>query len=235
MSGWVKLHRRLLEWEWYKSTNTKVVFIHLLLLANTNVSKYKGYTLSAGQLITSVSEISSATGLTIKQVRTSLNRLKMTNELAIKVTNKFSIITIANWENYQVYGTEEASKTASNRAVNGQAKGKQRASLIEEDKNIKTKEEKRDTVTTSKTIFIPPTLEEVRKYCRQRSSTVDPDYFYEYFDTGSWVDSNGKKVKNWKQKIITWEGRSKDAIKVRANSPKPYGGEFGGDKDGDSL
>lgn len=56
-----------------------------------------------------------------------------------------------------------------------------------------------------KSHFIPPTIEEVRAYCRERNSSVDPDKFFEYFQTGNWKDSKGNQVKNWKQKIITWE------------------------------
>lgn len=57
--------------------------------------------------------------------------------------------------------------------------------------------------------FVKPTLEEIEEYCKQRNSSVDPKVFFEYFETGNWVDSKGNKVKNWKQKIITWEKQSK--------------------------
>ena len=57
--------------------------------------------------------------------------------------------------------------------------------------------------------FKKPTLEEVEEYCKQRNSIVNPKTFYEYFETGGWVDSKGNKVKNWKQKIITWENNRK--------------------------
>ncbi len=53
--------------------------------------------------------------------------------------------------------------------------------------------------------FVKPTLEEVKEYCKQRNSSVDPIVFYDYFEVGNWIDSKGNKVKNWKQKIITWE------------------------------
>jgi hypothetical protein len=58
--------------------------------------------------------------------------------------------------------------------------------------------------------FIPPTLDEVREYCKNRNSPVDPVRFYEYFTSDDdpakhWIDSNGKPVVNWKQKLITWE------------------------------
>jgi len=53
--------------------------------------------------------------------------------------------------------------------------------------------------------FVPPTLDEVRAYCRERNSPVDPYQFWEYFNTGEWIDSKGQPVRNWKQKLLTWE------------------------------
>lgn len=51
-----------------------------------------------------------------------------------------------------------------------------------------------------------PTLEEIKDYCLNvRHNKVDYQYFYDYFTEGNWIDSKGNKVKNWKQKIITWE------------------------------
>ena len=57
--------------------------------------------------------------------------------------------------------------------------------------------------------FKKPTLEEVEEYCKSRNNNVDAKSFYEYFEAGGWKDSQGKQVKNWKQKVITWENYSK--------------------------
>lgn len=51
----------------------------------------------------------------------------------------------------------------------------------------------------------PPTLEEVEAYCRERCSPVDPRKFWEYFEVGGWKDNKGQPVRNWKQKLLTWE------------------------------
>lgn len=56
--------------------------------------------------------------------------------------------------------------------------------------------------------FSPPTLEEVTAYCRERNNNVDPKRFYDYYTESSWKDSSGKAVKNWKQKVITWENHA---------------------------
>jgi hypothetical protein len=53
--------------------------------------------------------------------------------------------------------------------------------------------------------FVPPTLEQIQDFCAERCSSVDPVVFWEYFTNGDWKDSKGKKVRNWKQKLITWE------------------------------
>ena len=51
-----------------------------------------------------------------------------------------------------------------------------------------------------------PTLADVEKYVKERNSIVDAKKFYEYYNTGNWKDAKGNPVKNWKQKLITWEG-----------------------------
>lgn len=55
--------------------------------------------------------------------------------------------------------------------------------------------------------FVPPTLEEVKAYCSERNSSVDPKTFFDYFNEGNWHDSEGKPVRNWKQKLLTWESK----------------------------
>ena len=67
------------------------------------------------------------------------------------------------------------------------------------EKEIKGKEEKK---------FIPPSIDDVKKYVEEKKLKVNAQQFYDYFTEGKWVDSNGKAVKNWKQKILTWNGYS---------------------------
>ncbi len=60
--------------------------------------------------------------------------------------------------------------------------------------------------------FTPPTYEEVAAYIAERGNKIDARQFYEYFSTENesgetWVDSHGQPVRNWKQKVITWESK----------------------------
>ena len=71
--------------------------------------------------------------------------------------------------------------------------------------------------------FTPPTLEEIQTYCKERKNNVDAKKFYDYYSAAEWRDKNGDKVKSWKQKVITWEGRNKKEEKADENLHK-YGG-----------
>ncbi len=113
-NGWISIHRKMLEWEWYDDANTFRLFIHLLLKANHAPQKWRGNTVNSGQLITGRISLSEELGLSQQQIRTSLNKLKSTNEITIKTTNKYSILTIVNYNNYQNSKKESTSKTTSN-------------------------------------------------------------------------------------------------------------------------
>ena len=101
MAGWIKLHRSLLDWEWYDDANTCRLFIHLLLRANHKPKNWRGIAINTGQLLTGRKVLAEQTGLSEQQVRTSLNKLKSTNEITIKSTSHNSLITLVCWESYQ--------------------------------------------------------------------------------------------------------------------------------------
>ncbi len=88
MLGWIKLHRSLLEWEWYHDINVCRVLIHLLLVANFEGKKVKGQNIARGEGITTWSELCEATGLSIQQARTAMGKLKSTGEITVKITGK---------------------------------------------------------------------------------------------------------------------------------------------------
>ena len=59
-----------------------------------------------------------------------------------------------------------------------------------------------------------PTLEEIREYAIKREvKFVDCEYFYNYFNDNNWIDSKGRKVRSWKQKLLTWEKHEKERHK----------------------
>lgn len=123
----IKLWRSFKKWEWYDDINTKTLFIHLLLSANYETKNWRGYLIEKGSFVTSYQKLSNETGLTVKQVRTALDKLKRTGEVASQSYSNFTIITIKNWIDYQENGKQQGKPTANE----GQTEGKRRATTKE--------------------------------------------------------------------------------------------------------
>lgn len=66
--------------------------------------------------------------------------------------------------------------------------------------------------------FIPPTIEEVNLYIKEKQLKVDGQKFFEYFTEGGWKDSKGNQVKNWKQKLLTWNRYADKSVPNNHNS-----------------
>ena len=113
-NGWIKIHRKLLEWEWYDEPNTFRLFIHLLLKANHKPKNYRGVNIETGQIMTGLNLLAEQTGLTVQKIRTALNNLKATSEITSKTTNKGTVIQIVKYSDYQI----ETNKTTNKQQTN---------------------------------------------------------------------------------------------------------------------
>lgn len=140
MNGWVKVHRKLVEWEWYKDSAMVHLFIHLLLNASNRDCKWKGVDIKRGQVVIGRKKLSADTGISEKKIRICLERLKTANVTDSEATNKFTIITILNYNEYQVNeeadGQRNSQQNGQQRASKGPAKGQKRATS-EEGKEVK--------------------------------------------------------------------------------------------------
>jgi hypothetical protein len=105
MSGWIKLHRKFLEWEWYDDHNTTRLFLHMLMKANHEEKKWRGIMIQPGQFVGSVSKLSEEAGISARSIRTCIDRLKSTGEVTSETTNKYTLFTLVNWGMYQEFDT----------------------------------------------------------------------------------------------------------------------------------
>jgi biotin operon repressor len=198
MGGYVRTWRSLVDWEWYKDSNTKCLFLHLILTANHAEGRWAGITINPGQLITSSSALAESLGLSRQNVRTSLNKLKSTSEITIESTNKYILVTLTEWARYQSDEPLLTSTTTNGLTINQPATNQQ---LTTNKKNKNNKKEEN--------VFTVPTIDEISEYCKQRSNGIDAEYFFNYYETRGWIMSNGKKMSKWQSAVITWEKRNK--------------------------
>ena len=159
MTGWILLHKKLLDWQWYDDINTCRVFIHLLLKANWKDNKWKNIEVKRGQLVTSISKLSLETGLSEQKVKTSLNKLKSSKEITIKPTNKYTLLIVNNYDTYQP-DIETINKQTNNQITNKQQTNNYQITTTNKDNKDKTlnkeiKEERKERVKS----FSQPAIE----------------------------------------------------------------------------
>lgn len=116
--GWIKLHRKLLDWEWYQDLPTKVLFLHLILTVNYEDKKWRGQTIKPGEIITSLAHLSEQTTLSVQSLRTALDKLESTGEVTRTSTNRFTKITLIKWDQYQTKEEEPTSKATNKQQSN---------------------------------------------------------------------------------------------------------------------
>lgn len=128
---WIKLFRKFKEWEWYKDNNTKSLFIEILLSTNFKDKKWQGIVIHRGEFITSIEKLGNEIGLTRQQVRYSLNKLKVTNEVTIQTNKHFTLIKVNKFNDYQ---------EVTNQLTNNEPSINHPVTTTKELKNIRNKE-----------------------------------------------------------------------------------------------
>jgi len=209
MIGWIKLYRKFQSWEWYDNSQMVHLFIHLLLEANHEPKKWQGIVIQRGQMIFGRKKIASELNISQQSLRTCIKRLKSTNEITTKSTNKFTLLTIENYHLYQDSEDESTSKSTS-KLTNDQPTTNQQSTTPKEDKKIRSKESN-SNIVVEKNKFFPPTQNEVYNYLL----TYKPDWdlnlvknesekFHDHFTSNGWLISGRSKMKDWKAAVRNW-------------------------------
>lgn len=61
--------------------------------------------------------------------------------------------------------------------------------------------------------FTPPTVEEVRAYCKERKNGIKAERFVSYYECRLWMLGNGVPVTDWKAAVRAWESNGMDTPK----------------------
>lgn len=133
-------------------------------------------------------------------VETSLARFEKTVERNQRIAAQRRLVTTGNQSSPPVTNQTELNRTEPNRAELNQ-------------KNMADKPPRAAR-------FAPPSLDDVREYCRERGNVVDPERWLAYYESVGWrVGKN--PMKDWKAAVRTWErrgtnfGRNTDAHPVQ--------------------
>lgn len=208
---YIKLSRNILNWEWYENINTCRLFIHMLLKANWKDGKFEGKVIPRGSFVSSLPKLAEETALTIREVRTAITHLKSTGELTCKSYSKYTVFTVKNYCLYQTSDIQNDIQATGKRHSNDIL-----TTTIEEKKEVNNKKE--DT-NVSKKKFTPPSLDDVRTYCLERSNNVDAQAFVDFYESKGWMVGKNR-MKDWKAAVRTWE---RSATSKRQQTSKAAG------------
>ena len=177
---------------------------------------------------------------TEEMLSTIFRRPLNTVRLALNVFEQFgmieridNVITIPNWSKHQTLDQLEERKEYmreymqkyrerqkqlacnANSKVDSKSNSKANVSVldidIEEDKDIDLIESKEKSKR-----FIPPSLEEVISYCKERNNSIDAEQFINFYEAKGWMVGKNK-MKDWKAAIRTWEKREESTAQPKQN------------------
>lgn len=203
LNGYVKMYRKILDWEWFKDAKTLQLFVCLLALSSFKDSKWQGKEIKKGELICSVGSLSKYTGLSAQSVRTSLNKLKSTNEITIKTTNKYTVVSIVKYSIYQSNDEELTNKTTSELTNEQQTTNKQTTNNQQHRKNVKN-DKNVNNIHYAENVSM--TEIEYNKVVEQYGKSITDN---KIIDLSLWKLSKGKQTKSDYATLLCWLRKEK--------------------------
>lgn len=227
-AGWIKIHRSILDWEWYSDTSVTRLFLHFLFKASFNDKLWQGRMIKRGQLVCSLQSLAVELNLSKQQVRTAISKLESTGEIEKSITHQYTVITVCKYDSYQ------SEKKDSNTLATHESTHEQHTTtpVVIDDQAINTQTSTHESTTSKEVLrikkkekiykkekFRAPTIEEVKAYFEENGYREDVAVkCFRYYELGKWTDSRGNQVKAWKQKIFAnW---FKPENKTTENQPR---------------
>lgn len=233
-NGYMKLFRKISEWEWYDDPVTFKVFLHFLITARWQDGSWHGIEIKRGEVLESLPSIAQKNGLTVRNVRTAIQHLIDTNSVTIRKVGRCHIYKVSEYEKYQVrqdFRQEDDREVTENRQDSDRKvtahKESKESKESKEGKKERVLRESKDSLSQSDQIAhgmeanveaIPltdgtewrPTVSEYDEYCRLYPSV---DVFDSFRRMRAWSLSNPtkKKTRNGVRRFVnTWLSKEQD-------------------------
>lgn len=211
--GYIKLFRKAQENFLYRENRPhtrREAWEDILLMVNHTEKEVlignEKFLVKRGQSLRSLDSWAKHFNWSKSKVKRFFDLLKTCSMIVTEDVRKSTRLTVCNYDIYQ--GDRNADETQLKRKRPTNNNDKNDKNNIEGVPSSPSKAKKR---------FTPPTFEEVKTYATSRNRSDLTKSFFDYYDAGDWKDKDGKPVKNWKQKFISWENRSPKAEAQQKN------------------
>lgn len=135
------------------------------------------------------------------------------------VNKKFWLLSDDETQSYIKFKLNDSySEKNNSKSEKNNSKSEEKPPKGKESKGKETKEDIGDK--RPRTLFVKPTLEEVKAYCLERGNKIDPEYYIDFNESNGWVQGkNRKPIKDWKAQIRTWEKLERDKKQNEVTNP----------------
>lgn len=209
----VKIYRRMLNWDWYTDIPVKVLYLHCILRANWKPDEWRGIAIERGQFVTSSQSLALETGLTLQQIRTALSKLIDNRLITDSIIGKKRVITVLNYDLFQ--GEQQIINRERNRLStetpqisNNSNKNIKNIKNNKNNKNIDLDLDRETASPRDDYSLSKPSLEDIDNYAKARQSVVDPKRFFDYYNNQGWT-IKGEPISNWRAVFQSWEKKEK--------------------------
>lgn len=196
MNGWIKLHRQLLNSAVFQNEKMLKVWVWCLLKATHDqheaVIGRQKVMLEPGQFIFGRKKASLELNMPETTIRDYINLLKFHQNITIKSTNKYSVVTVVNWALYQTDEEKSASKSTNKSPTNGQQ--------MDTNKNVKNGKNGKE-VKKHYAEYVRLTEEEYRKLTDKFGQAGTQDWIERL---NLYKGSKGKKYASDYLTILNW-------------------------------
>lgn len=214
-AGYVKTHRESMEHAVFDDPWLWKVFSWCVMRANFRDSNTSSGLVKRGSFTTGRIRAADELKMSPSRVYRLLHKLEDLGSIKIDANSGWTTVTVCNYDTYQ--SDDPSERTADEQPADSQRTADEQPA----DTRRRNQEGKKGRSNTGP--FVPPTVEEVAAYCRERGNNIDAEYFVNRYAAVDWVVGKAKtKMKCWKSTIHTWErnnyssGRTTD---LPQNSP----------------
>jgi len=151
----------------------------------------------------------------LSAIKRAIDNLVKQERVTVQPCELGTLFTVVNYDKYQCLNNYKDEHETENE----QRKNGERTDGEQIENNNKNTKNTKNSKKSNNNIFIPPTLEEVTSYCKERNNSVDPQRFIDFYSAKGWMIGKNK-MKDWKAAVRTWERR--DSEKNTQDFAKKY-------------
>lgn len=216
--GYVKTYRQIREWQFWDRPLYTQVWMHLLVEANWKEKAYKyGQELKAGETIITLRGFAEECGINKDTLHRILCDLQSAGQIETSVRQGKTFIKVLNYAKFQsTEGTtcDTESDNHSDTESDTQSDKSETSPYLF---NRRNKEKKKGRI-----VMANPTLDTIREYIYTENLMVDPDRFFDYYESQGWKLSNGNKMKDWKASCRNWHRKEVEKMNKEKKGGLPF-------------